>query len=151
MCDDVLKDAVTCSSSPGGAMAIDEDQTLLTDVTSVLSFTAMLFENTFTRSVYSSTDRLLNLLDSGNVEIVVETLRLLLVISKRSRFLSQHLSDVQQKKLTVRLSAIAQCWNGKLRSMKMDECCTTNVRPSALLPIGFQTDTNNLVRSVHVS
>lgn len=35
--------------------------------------------------------------------------------------------------------------------MKMDECCTTNVRPSALLPIGFQTDTNNLVRSVNVS
>uniref|UniRef100_A0AAF5PII3 HECT-type E3 ubiquitin transferase n=3 Tax=Wuchereria bancrofti TaxID=6293 RepID=A0AAF5PII3_WUCBA len=150
MCDDVLKDAVTCSSSPGAPMAVDEDQILLTDVTSVLSFTAMLFENTFTRSVYSSTDRLLNLLDSGNVEIVVETLRLLLVISKRSRFLSQHLSDVQQKKLTVRLSAIAQCWNGKLRSMKMDECCTTNVRPSALLPIGFQTDTNNLVRSVHL-
>ncbi|EJW85523.1 WWE domain-containing protein, partial [Wuchereria bancrofti] len=135
MCDDVLKDAVTCSSSPGAPMAVDEDQILLTDVTSVLSFTAMLFENTFTRSVYSSTDRLLNLLDSGNVEIVVETLRLLLVITE---------------KLTVRLSAIAQCWNGKLRSMKMDECCTTNVRPSALLPIGFQTDTNNLVRSVHL-
>lgn len=52
--------------------------------------------------------RLLCLLDSGNVEVVVETLRLLLVISKRSRFLSQHLSDVQQKKLIVRLSAIAQ-------------------------------------------
>ncbi|KAL3982881.1 HECT-domain (ubiquitin-transferase) family protein [Acanthocheilonema viteae] len=150
MCDEVLKDAVTCSSSPGAPMAIDEDQNLLPDVTSVLSFTAMLFENTFTRSVYSSTDRLLNLLDSGNVEVVVETLRLLLVISKRSRFLSQHLSDVQQKKLTIRLSAIAQCWNGKLRSMKMDECCTTNVRPSALLPIGFQTDTNNLVRSIHL-
>uniref|UniRef100_A0A915PL16 HECT-type E3 ubiquitin transferase n=1 Tax=Setaria digitata TaxID=48799 RepID=A0A915PL16_9BILA len=150
MCDDVLKDAVTCSSSPGAPMAIDEDQTLLADVTSVLSFTAMLFENTFTRSVYNSADRLLNLLDSGNVEVVVETLRLLLVISKRSRFLSQHLNDVQQKKLTVRLSAIAQCWNGKLRSMKMDECCTTNVRPSALLPIGFQTDTNNLVRSIRL-
>lgn len=56
MCDDVLKDAVTCSSSLGAPMAIDEDQTLLADVTSVLSFTAMLFENTFTRSVYSSTD-----------------------------------------------------------------------------------------------
>ncbi|CAG9536021.1 unnamed protein product [Cercopithifilaria johnstoni] len=150
MCDEVLKDAVTCSSSPGAPMAVDENQNLLPDVTSVLSFTAMLFENTFTRSVYSSTDRLLNLLDSGNVEVVVETLRLLLVISKRSRFLSQHLSDVQQKKLTIRLSAIAQCWNGKLRSMKMDECCTTNVRPSALLPIGFQTDTNNLVRSIHL-
>ncbi|OZC09116.1 hypothetical protein X798_03863 [Onchocerca flexuosa] len=150
LCDDVLKDAVTCSSSPGAPMAIDEDQTLLADVTSVLSFTAMLFENTFTRSVYSSTDRLLNLLDSGNVEVVVETLRLLLVISKRSRFLSQHLNDIQQKKLTVRLFAIAQCWSGKLRSLKMDECCTTNVRPSTLLPIGFQTDTVNLVRSIHL-
>ncbi|MCP9265605.1 E3 ubiquitin-protein ligase huwe1 [Dirofilaria immitis] len=162
MCDDVLKDAVTCSSSPGAPMAIDEDHTLLADVTSVLSFTAMLFENTFTRSVYSSTDRLLNLLDSGNVEVVVETLRLLLVISKRSRFLSQHLSDVQQKNslfdFPLLLSGFNlsyknnfQCWNGKLRNMKMDECCTTNVRPSALLPIGFQTDTNNLVRSLHSS
>ncbi|VDK86830.1 unnamed protein product, partial [Litomosoides sigmodontis] len=159
MCDEVLKDAVTCSSSPGAPMAIDEDQNLIPDVTSVLSFTAMLFENTFTRSVYNSIDRLLSLLDSGNVEVVVETLRLLLVISKRSRFLSQHLSDIQQKKLTIRLYAIAQacflivvahCWNGKLRSMKMDECCTTNVRPSSLLPIGFQTDTNNVVRSIHL-
>lgn len=34
----------------------------------------------------------------------------------------------------------------------MDECCTTNVRPSSLLPIGFQTEyTVNLVRNVHVS
>lgn len=56
MCDEVLKDAVTCSSSPGAPMAIDEDQNLISDVTSVLSFTAMLFENTFTRSVYSSID-----------------------------------------------------------------------------------------------
>lgn len=56
MCDEVLKDAVTCTSSPGAPMAIDEDQNLLPDVTSVLSFTAMLFENTFTRSIYSSTD-----------------------------------------------------------------------------------------------
>lgn len=150
MCDEVLEDAVKCNSSPGAPMTIDEDQTLIADVTSVLSFTAMLFENTFTRSIYSSIDRLLCLLDSGNVEVVVETLRLLLVISKRSRFLSQHLNDIEQKKLIVRLSAIAQCWSGKLRTMKMDECCTVNVRPTALLPIGFQTDTNNIVRTVHL-
>ncbi|VDN03027.1 unnamed protein product [Thelazia callipaeda] len=150
MCDDVLKDAVTNSSAPGEPMAIDENPSLIADVTSVLSFTALLFENTFTRAVYSSTDRLLKLLDSGNIEIVVEALRLFLVISKRSRFLSQHLSDVQQKNLTFRLSAIAQCWNGKLKSIKMDECCTTNIRPSALLPIGFQADTSILVRVVYL-
>lgn len=56
MCDDVLEDAIKCNSSPGAPMIIDEDQTLIADVTSVLSFTAMLFENTFTRSVYSSID-----------------------------------------------------------------------------------------------
>lgn len=52
--------------------------------------------------------RLMDLLDSGSMEVVVETLRLLQVISKRSRFISQHLSESQQKQLTMKLTAIVQ-------------------------------------------
>jgi hypothetical protein len=52
--------------------------------------------------------RLLALLDAGNVEVLTEVLRLFYVMSKRSRFLSQQLSEADQKRLTTRLSSIAE-------------------------------------------
>ncbi|VDM28120.1 unnamed protein product [Toxocara canis] len=94
---------------------------------------------------------MVSLLDSGNMEVVVETLRLLQVISKRSRFLSQHLSEFQQKQLTMKLTAIVQCWSGKLRNSKMDECCASEVWSTPLLPICYQVgNSTKIIRSVQL-
>uniref|UniRef100_F1KQ87 Syntaxin-binding protein 5 n=1 Tax=Ascaris suum TaxID=6253 RepID=F1KQ87_ASCSU len=151
MCDEVLKRAVTHVDTRGVLMAVDAEPIVVRRVAAVLSFTALLFENTFTRSIYNSVDRLMDLLDSGSMEVVVETLRLLQVISKRSRFISQHLSESQQKQLTMKLTAIVQCWSGKLRNSKMDECCTSEVWSPSLLPICYQAENSTkLVRNVQL-
>ncbi|VDN24664.1 unnamed protein product [Gongylonema pulchrum] len=56
MCDDVLADAVASTEVPGSPMVIDQNGSMIPHVSIVLSFTSMLFENTFTRSVYGSSD-----------------------------------------------------------------------------------------------
>ncbi|KHN86002.1 E3 ubiquitin-protein ligase HUWE1 [Toxocara canis] len=151
MCDEVLERAVKHVDTRGVLMWVDAEPVMVRRVAAVLSFTALLFENTFTRSIYSSADRLVSLLDSGNMEVVVETLRLLQVISKRSRFLSQHLSEFQQKQLTMKLTAIVQCWSGKLRNSKMDECCASEVWSTPLLPICYQVgNSTKIIRSVQL-
>ena len=89
---------------------------------SILRFTSLLFENTFSRSgyfwqpliqlfnfsVYSSIEHLIKLLDSRKISIIVHTLRLLMVISKSSRFITQHLSQEFRIELYDRLTAILE-------------------------------------------
>uniref|UniRef100_A0A0N5AR03 HECT-type E3 ubiquitin transferase n=1 Tax=Syphacia muris TaxID=451379 RepID=A0A0N5AR03_9BILA len=139
MCDDVLEKAVirTSASSP---LAVDDQPDLVEQVLVVMSFTALLFENTITRSVYSSADHLLALLDTGNMEVLVGVLHLFQVMSKRSRYLSQHVPDVQRKGIMSRISAIAKCWNGKMRSFKMEDCCKNEdvIDDSAVLPMSYK-------------
>uniref|UniRef100_A0A914RFT5 Uncharacterized protein n=2 Tax=Ascarididae TaxID=6250 RepID=A0A914RFT5_PAREQ len=50
MCDEVLKRAVTHVDTRGVLMAVDAEPIVVRRVAAVLSFTALLFENTFTRS-----------------------------------------------------------------------------------------------------
>lgn len=56
MCDEVLKRAVTHVDTRGVLMAVDAEPIVVRRVAAVLSFTALLFENTFTRSIYNSVD-----------------------------------------------------------------------------------------------
>ncbi|VDK27232.1 unnamed protein product [Anisakis simplex] len=56
MCDEVLEKAVTYVDPNGVLMAVDNDPEMVRRVSAVLSFTSLLFENTFTRSIYSSID-----------------------------------------------------------------------------------------------
>lgn len=55
MCDDVLEKAVI-RTSVSSSLAVDDRPDLVEQVLVVMSFTALLFENTITRSVYSSAD-----------------------------------------------------------------------------------------------
>lgn len=51
-CDEILENAVKETES--GAMTIDVDDSYDRSVTAILRFTSLLFENSFSRSVYSS-------------------------------------------------------------------------------------------------
>uniref|UniRef100_A0A914X0K1 DUF908 domain-containing protein n=1 Tax=Plectus sambesii TaxID=2011161 RepID=A0A914X0K1_9BILA len=152
-CDAVLERAAQ-SRTPGShqLMVDSPDAAPLRSATIVvLKFTALLFENTFTRSMYSSADRLLALLDAGNIEVVTEVLRLFYVMSKRSRFLSQQLSESDQKRLTGRLSSIAESWGGRFRNLTLSDCCTPGVKLGSVLPISYQSkEGTKLIESVEV-
>ncbi|KAL7072127.1 hypothetical protein ACQ4LE_008758 [Meloidogyne hapla] len=128
---DVLND---CDAVLESALALDEDETMSVDknesqeaqLISVLRFTSLLFENTFGRSIYSSMDRLIKLLDSRKIWIVVATLRLLMVVSKCSRFITQHLNSDVRLELYNKLMAILEVWAGKLRLTPFAEFCSTD-------------------------
>lgn len=121
-CDSILEDIVDDTT---GALAIDVSSEYERVVVSILKFTSLLFENCFTRSVYSSMDvslqlsskrsqqtgafqRLMKLLESRKMHIVAHTLRLLLIVSKSSRFISQHVPQEQRNTLYTKLTAIIE-------------------------------------------
>jgi hypothetical protein len=123
-CDQILSNA-TKSNEDSWQMAVDAtDAYKLREATIVvLRFTALLFDNTFGRSMYNSAEvsddwmnyssifcfqHLLALLDSSTMRVVVEVLRLFYVIGKRTKYVSQKLSENDQKRLTGRLCAIAE-------------------------------------------
>lgn len=55
MCDDVLEKAAV-KAGPSSSLAVDLNPDLVPQVIVVMSFTALLFENTITRSIYNSAD-----------------------------------------------------------------------------------------------
>uniref|UniRef100_A0A915E7Q5 UBA domain-containing protein n=1 Tax=Ditylenchus dipsaci TaxID=166011 RepID=A0A915E7Q5_9BILA len=138
-CDDVLE-AATKLDGESGTMAIDHNEQMNRPVISVLRFTSLLFENSFSRSVYSSMDHLLKLLDCRNMLIVVQTLRLLLVISKSSRYITQHVQHINKRLLYMKLTANTESWTGKLRNVKMSECCTENFNNMDMSSISFRAN-----------
>jgi hypothetical protein len=89
-------------------LAVDRNTSLEVPLVSVLRFTSLLFENTFSRSIYSSMERLVKLLDSNKSWVVVQTLRLIMVISKSSRFISQHLTSELRSEIYNKLTAILE-------------------------------------------
>jgi hypothetical protein len=89
-------------------LAVDRNTSLELPLVSVLRFTSLLFENTFSRSIYSSMERLVKLLDSNKSWVVVQTLRLIMVISKSSRFISQHLTSELRSEIYNKLTAILE-------------------------------------------
>uniref|UniRef100_A0A914CM31 Uncharacterized protein n=1 Tax=Acrobeloides nanus TaxID=290746 RepID=A0A914CM31_9BILA len=138
-CDSILETAIT-KHKETGSLAIDTDDSLERPLISVLRFTWLLFENSFTRSVYSSMDRLLHLLDCTKMSIVVQALRLLLIISKSSRYISQHMSHDDQQMLSMKLTAITECWNGKhLRNLEMKDCCGPETPKEDVFHLTYRT------------
>lgn len=138
-CDTILNMATTANEND--TMTIDLDGSLEGPVTAILQFTSYLFENTFSRSIYSSMDQLIKLLDSNKIFIVVKTLRLIMVISKSSRFITQHLDSEMRKDIYNSLTALLDAWNGKLRSMSFVEFCSENFTlPPSLLTVQIRPD-----------
>uniref|UniRef100_A0A1I8ACG6 HECT-type E3 ubiquitin transferase n=1 Tax=Steinernema glaseri TaxID=37863 RepID=A0A1I8ACG6_9BILA len=88
----------------------------------IFRFSWMIYENTFSRSVYSSVDRLVEFLDSEDIVFVTKTLSFLLTISKRSRFGSQIQKDLK-KQLGHRLIALIMCWDGSMSEISMNRVC----------------------------
>ncbi|CAK5066329.1 unnamed protein product [Meloidogyne enterolobii] len=107
-------------------MSVDKNESQEAQIISVLRFTSLLFENTFGRSIYCSMDRLIKLLDSRKIWIVVATLRLLMVVSKCSRFITQHLNSDVRLELYSKLMAILEIWAGKLRLTPFAEFCSAD-------------------------
>lgn len=134
-CDSILEGACKRECFQ---QVVDTDVTVANSVIAILRFTALLFENTSTRSVYASSDRLLSLLDCSNMDIVNEVLRLFLIISKRSHFLRNKLPVAQQITLVSKLTAIAQCWFKRLKSIKMCDVVKEDLQIPALFPFTFE-------------
>nr|CAD2160959.1 unnamed protein product [Meloidogyne enterolobii] len=125
---DVLNDcdAVLEAADEDEIMSVDKNESQEAQIISVLRFTSLLFENTFGRSIYCSMDRLIKLLDSRKIWIVVATLRLLMVVSKCSRFITQHLNSDVRLELYSKLMAILEIWAGKLRLTPFAEFCSAD-------------------------
>ncbi|CAI4227768.1 unnamed protein product [Auanema sp. JU1783] len=131
-CDELLEEA---STSVDFSMAVDTSEEIKFRTIAILRFTSLLFECSSTRRVYSSTERLITLLDCTDLDVVAEVLRLLQTISKRSKYLNQRLSPLDRNKLVQVLTAIAQSWGGKLRSIKMTDCISKEVKVPSLFPL----------------
>ncbi|GMS94105.1 hypothetical protein PENTCL1PPCAC_16280 [Pristionchus entomophagus] len=114
-------------------LAVDSDTNIKKMVEVALKFSAQVFENTTSRSAYSSVDRLLAMMESSDPHIIIEVLLVFQVMGKRSRFLSNRLSPDLQKRLVEKLAALTECWGGRLREVKLTEC----IKPSITLPQPF--------------
>lgn len=134
-CDAILEAAV--QKNELGNMLCDHDPTLKNNAISVVRFTVLLFECTSSRRIYKSVDRILSLLESTDMDVLAEVLRLLQVMGKRSKFLSTRITQKEQQALASRLTAIAQCWGGKLRSVKMADCLKREPKLPVLFPFTY--------------
>ncbi|KAK0398448.1 hypothetical protein QR680_002591 [Steinernema hermaphroditum] len=105
-----------------GRKIVDQIPEIKNLMEQIFRFSWLIYENTFSRSVYSSVDRLIEFLDSEDICFVTKTLAFLLTISKRSRFGSQIQKDLK-KQLGQRLFGIILCWDGQMSGVKMNRVC----------------------------
>ncbi|EYC43749.1 hypothetical protein Y032_0481g2245 [Ancylostoma ceylanicum] len=148
-CDEILEDATVIQNHE---MKVDKCPVTKYNTISILRFTGLLFDCTSTRRIYASTDRIIRLTECTDMDLVSEVLRLLQTISKRSKFLTQRLCPEDQASLVMSLTAMAQCWGGKLRNLKMEDCVRTDVKLPPLFPFTF-TDSkakNSIVFERHM-
>uniref|UniRef100_A0A8D2LTR1 E3 ubiquitin-protein ligase HUWE1 n=1 Tax=Varanus komodoensis TaxID=61221 RepID=A0A8D2LTR1_VARKO len=89
---------------------------------SVLNFTALLIEYSFSRHLYSSIEHLTTLLASSDMQVVLAVLNLLYVFSKRSNYITRLGSDKRMPLLS-RLQHLAESWGGKENGFGLAECC----------------------------
>ncbi|PIC34687.1 hypothetical protein B9Z55_014266 [Caenorhabditis nigoni] len=134
-CDEILEKAV--QKNDQGNMKCDHDATLKNYAVAIIRFTVLLFECTSSRRIYKSVDRILALLESTDMDLLAEVLRLLQVMGKRSKFLSTRIPQKDQQSMANRLTAIAQCWGGKLRTVKMAECLKKDPKLPLLFPFSY--------------
>ncbi|CDH93242.1 HECT-type E3 ubiquitin transferase [Caenorhabditis elegans] len=134
-CDEILEKAV--HKNEFGNLQCDHDTVLKNHAVAIVRFTVLLFECTSSRRIYKSVDRILALLESTDMDLLAEVLRLLQVMGKRSKFLSTRIPQKEQHALAQRLTAIAQCWGGKLRTVKMAECLKREPKLPMLFPFTY--------------
>ncbi|PIK62780.1 putative E3 ubiquitin-protein ligase HUWE1 [Apostichopus japonicus] len=91
-------------------------------VHSVLTFTALLVEHSFSRHLYNSVEHLTSLLASSNLNTVLAVLNLVYVFSKRSNFLIK-LSPSKRQELFQALTYLAESWGGKDNGFGLAACC----------------------------
>lgn len=108
MFDEILEEATKIKNDNEWYLACDEcfniDIKLLL---SVLQFTTLLIEHSFSRHLYNSVEHLTLLLSSSNMEIVLGVLNLLYMFSKRSNFIPR-LNSTKRNLLLSRLTYIAE-------------------------------------------
>ncbi|XP_022080949.1 E3 ubiquitin-protein ligase HUWE1-like [Acanthaster planci] len=97
-------------------------------VHSVLNFTALLIEHSFSRHLYNSIEHLTTLLSSSDLNTVLAVLNLVYVFSKRSNFLIKLAAEKRQE-LFSRLTYLAESWGGKDNGFGLAECCQNGPKP----------------------
>lgn len=78
----------------------------------ILSFTSLLIENANARQIYYSMEHLIALLTSNDLEVVLASLNVIFVFSKRCHYISR-LPIAQRNALTNRLFNLAESMGGK--------------------------------------
>ena len=106
-------------------MRVDYDDVYAKHVGSVLRFSSLLFENTFSRSIYPSTEvklqktislcsrfqKVLRLLETTNLDVLLSVLRFLFVVSKHSDFLDRYSRKSDIGPLRMFIKSIVEAWD----------------------------------------
>uniref|UniRef100_A0A670YEI1 E3 ubiquitin-protein ligase HUWE1 n=1 Tax=Pseudonaja textilis TaxID=8673 RepID=A0A670YEI1_PSETE len=122
--DGILADAGQTVENMSWMLVCDrpEREQLKALLLSVLNFTALLIEYSFSRHLYSSIEHLTTLLASSDMQVVLAVLNLLYVFSKRSNYITRLGSDKRMPLLS-RLQHLAESWGGKENGFGLAECC----------------------------
>lgn len=122
--DGILSDAGQTVENMSWMLVCDrpEKEQLKSLLLSVLNFTALLIEYSFSRHLYSSIEHLTTLLASSDMQVVLAVLNLLYVFSKRSNYITRLGSDKRMPLLS-RLQHLAESWGGKENGFGLAECC----------------------------
>ncbi|XP_071495531.1 E3 ubiquitin-protein ligase HUWE1-like [Diadema antillarum] len=122
--DGILEEGCAASPDQLWRLSCDHPQNvrLKESVHSVLTFTALLIEHSFSRHLYSSVEHLTTLLASSDMNTVLAVLNLVYVFSKRSNFLIKLAAEKRQE-LFSRLTYLAESWGGKENGFGLAECC----------------------------
>uniref|UniRef100_A0A670KLH3 E3 ubiquitin-protein ligase HUWE1 n=1 Tax=Podarcis muralis TaxID=64176 RepID=A0A670KLH3_PODMU len=122
--DGILADAGQTVENMSWMLVCDrpEREQLKSLLLSVLNFTALLIEYSFSRHLYSSIEHLTTLLASSDMQVVLAVLNLLYVFSKRSNYITRLGSDKRMPLLS-RLQHLAESWGGKENGFGLAECC----------------------------
>ncbi|XP_069065433.1 E3 ubiquitin-protein ligase HUWE1 isoform X1 [Pleurodeles waltl] len=122
--DGILADAGQTVENMSWMLVCDrpEKEQLKALLLSVLNFTALLIEYSFSRHLYSSIEHLTTLLASSDMQVVLAVLNLLYVFSKRSNYITRLGSD-KRTPLLSRLQHLAESWGGKENGFGLAECC----------------------------
>ncbi|XP_003380634.1 putative HECT-domain protein [Trichinella spiralis] len=140
--DDFLAQACVRKEDNEWRLHCDQRQEKL--VIGILQFTALLFENTFSRDIYNSMEHIVVLLESSSISILAATLNLINVFSKRSTFLSRLSKDLHEE-LKTRMLAIVETWGGPEFGLTLSICCRRDVEiPSALTTLTFDVDDDEI-------
>jgi hypothetical protein len=111
-------------------MRVDYDEEYALHVGSVLRFSSLLFENTFSRSIFPSTDKVLRLLETTNLDVLLCVLRFLFVVSKHSDFLDRYSRKYDISPLRVYIKSIVEAWDSFDLTASFHQLCLDCTLPA---------------------